>query len=60
MAFCHAVGFGFLLFDAARPAAARLPEPWEQLIARLVAAAGDRSLTSTIRNRPTTEPTRKT
>jgi hypothetical protein len=35
--FCHAVGFGFLLFeacDAPLPAAA----PWEQLIAHLVTA----------------------
>jgi AcrR family transcriptional regulator len=37
VAFCHAVGLGFLLYDAiAHP----MPEavPWEQLIARLVAA----------------------
>ena len=35
--FCHAVGLGFLLFDAISTA---LPEarPWEQLITRLVAA----------------------
>jgi AcrR family transcriptional regulator len=36
--FCHAVGLGFLLFGAVdldRPA----PEPWEQLITRLVGAA---------------------
>ena len=38
--FCHAVGFGFLLFgaiDLAHPPA----EPWERLIARLVDALGD-------------------
>jgi AcrR family transcriptional regulator len=38
--FCHAVGFGFLLFgaiDLDTPPA----EPWEQLIARLVEALGD-------------------
>jgi AcrR family transcriptional regulator len=43
VAFCHAVGFGFLLFDALDspvPGAA----PWEQLIARLVAAVGDRTV----------------
>lgn len=37
VAFCHAVGFGFLLFDAVD---AELPDPgpWEQLIAHLVSA----------------------
>ncbi|HEX4903470.1 MAG TPA: TetR/AcrR family transcriptional regulator [Acidimicrobiales bacterium] len=38
--FCHAVGFGFLLFgaiDLEQPAAA----PWEQLIGQLVRALGD-------------------
>jgi AcrR family transcriptional regulator len=38
--FCHAVGFGFLVFgaiDLTHPPA----EPWEQLIERLVAALGD-------------------
>ena len=37
VAFCHAVGLGFLLFDAL---SSPLPEamPWEQLITRLVAA----------------------
>ena len=38
--FCHAVGFGFLLFgaiDLDQPAAG----PWEQLIAQLVRALGD-------------------
>jgi AcrR family transcriptional regulator len=38
--FCHAVGFGFLLFgaiDLESPPA----EPWEQLIARLVDALGE-------------------
>jgi AcrR family transcriptional regulator len=38
--FCHAVGFGFLLFgaiDLEQPAAG----PWEQLIAQLVRALGD-------------------
>jgi AcrR family transcriptional regulator len=35
--FCHAVGLGFVLYDAITlPMPA--PEPWEQLIARLVAA----------------------
>lgn len=39
--FCHAVGFGFLLFEALDLA---LPAPgsWEQLIARLVAATSSR------------------
>lgn len=43
--FCHAVGFGFLLFravDIEMPAA----EPWEQLIARLVDALDTRSTTT--------------
>jgi AcrR family transcriptional regulator len=38
--FCHAVGLGFLLFgtiDLGRPR----PEPWEVLIARLVAAVAE-------------------
>jgi len=37
VAFCHAVGLGFLLYDAI---ALAMPEaqPWEQLITRLVAA----------------------
>lgn len=38
--FCHAVGLGFLLIDAvdlALPA----PEPWEALIARVVASLGE-------------------
>jgi AcrR family transcriptional regulator len=38
--FCHAVGLGFLLFEAVdlpRPAA----QPWEQLITRMVAAFAD-------------------
>jgi hypothetical protein len=37
VAFCHAVGLGFLLYDAI---AYPMPEalPWEQLITRLVAA----------------------
>jgi len=41
--FCHAVGFGFLLFGAIeldRPAA----EPWEALINRLVGAVADPAL----------------
>ncbi len=44
--FCHAVGFGFLLFEALDLA---LPAPgaWEQLIARLVAATGGRATPST-------------
>lgn len=40
--FCHAVGFGFLLFgavDLSHPPA----EPWETLIERLVQAIGSRS-----------------
>ena len=42
VAFCHAVGFGFLLFQAVdAPLPGRLP--WEDLISRLVAALGDRS-----------------
>lgn len=43
VAFCHAVGFGFLLFEVVglpRPA----PGAWEQLITRLVAAIGDHPL----------------
>jgi hypothetical protein len=38
--FCHAVGFGFLLFgavDLGRPQA----EPWEELITRLVGAVAE-------------------
>ncbi len=38
--FCHAVGFGFLLFgaiDLSHPPA----EPWERLIERLVAALAE-------------------
>ena len=38
--FCHAVGFGFLLFgaiDLDRPEA----QPWEALISRLVGAVAD-------------------
>ena len=41
--FCHALGLGFLLFGALgldRPDAA----PWEQLIARLIAAVGNPAL----------------
>ena len=51
--FCHAVGFGFLLFRAAD---IRLPEvgPWEDLIARLVDA-----LDATA-DLPSTEPTTDT
>lgn len=39
--FCHAVGLGFLLFEAID---LELPEagPWEDLVARMVAALGDR------------------
>lgn len=37
--FCHAVGLGFLLLEAADLPLPQ-PEPWEQLIARLVAALG--------------------
>lgn len=49
--FCHAVGFGFLLFravDLELPAAA----PWEQLIARLVDALDTRSTTTTDHTNP--------
>jgi len=52
VAFCHAVGFGFLLFEALdlpRPA----PGPWEHLITGLVAAIGDRSLDPTGRTADT-------
>jgi AcrR family transcriptional regulator len=38
--FCHAVGFGFLLFGAIDLEAPDAP-PWEQLIGRLVAALAD-------------------
>jgi AcrR family transcriptional regulator len=50
--FCHAVGFGFLLFEALGldlPA----PAPWEQLIAHLVTALRPTSTTPT--NPTTTE-----
>jgi AcrR family transcriptional regulator len=50
--FCHAVGFGFLLFEALDLS---LPSPgsWEQLIARLVAATSGRpSPTSTETDKP--------
>jgi AcrR family transcriptional regulator len=40
--FCHAVGLGFVLYDAiSLPLPA--PAPWEQLIARLVAALAPRN-----------------
>jgi AcrR family transcriptional regulator len=43
VAFCHAVGFGFLLFQAVdSPMPGRMP--WEDLISRLVAAVGDPAL----------------
>jgi AcrR family transcriptional regulator len=43
VAFCHAVGFGFLLFQAVdSPMPGRLP--WEDLISRLVAALGNAAL----------------
>jgi AcrR family transcriptional regulator len=43
VAFCHAVGFGFLLFQAVdQPMPGR--QPWEDLISRMVAAVGDPSL----------------
>ena len=41
MHFCHAVGLGFLLFEARRRRRCPTPTPWEQLIARLVGRAGD-------------------
>jgi AcrR family transcriptional regulator len=37
VAFCHAVGLGFLIYDAISHALPQ-PQPWEQLITRLVAA----------------------
>ena len=37
VSFCHAVGLGFLLFDAISYPMPKA-EPWEQLIVRLVAA----------------------
>jgi AcrR family transcriptional regulator len=37
VAFCHAVGLGFLIYDAISFALPQ-PQPWEQLITRLVAA----------------------
>jgi AcrR family transcriptional regulator len=55
VAFCHAVGFGFLLFQAVdSPLPGRLP--WEGLISRLVAALGDPSLDPA----PTPDPTNPT
>lgn len=39
VAFCHAVGFGFLLFDTLEMASPPA-QPWEALIARLVTALG--------------------
>ena len=49
--FCHSVGFGFLLFEALDIS---LPAPgaWEQLIARLVAATGDRSTPRSTSSQP--------
>jgi AcrR family transcriptional regulator len=41
MRFCHAVGLGFLLFDAI-DLPLPSPGPWEDLIARMVAALSDR------------------
>jgi AcrR family transcriptional regulator len=37
VAFCHAVGLGFLIYDAISHALPQ-PQPWEQLITRLVAS----------------------
>ena len=48
--FCHAVGFGFLLFRRRRRSTCPSPAPWEHLIARLVDAL---DATGT---RPTTAP----
>ena len=42
VAFCHAVGLGFLLYDAIS-VPLPTPAPWEQLIARLVAALAPRT-----------------
>jgi len=41
VAFCHALAFGFLLFDAT-DLPLPTPGPWEQLITRLVEALADR------------------
>ena len=55
--FCHAVAFGFLLFGAVDLERARRPEPWEELIDRLVGAgagsgrAGARTTSSARRAR---------
>ena len=48
MRFCHAVGFGFLLFRAVE---IDLPDPgpWEDLIARLVEALDVSNRPSTVR-----------
>ncbi len=45
VAFCHAVGFGFLMFDALEM---QIPDagPWEALIGRLVTAVGPSALAS--------------
>ena len=40
VAFCHALAFGFLLFDAT-DLPLPTPGPWEQLITRLVVALGE-------------------
>ncbi|CAN5511860.1 hypothetical protein BH20ACT2_BH20ACT2_07930 [soil metagenome] len=39
VAFCHAVGFGFVMYEAVELAVPQ-PAPWEQLITRLVDAVG--------------------
>ncbi len=39
VAFCHAVGFGFVMYEAVDLAVPD-PAPWEELICRLVAAVG--------------------
>lgn len=44
--FCHAVGLGFLLFDAISQPLPD-PAPWEQLITRLVAALAPDPITTT-------------
>ncbi|CAN5826664.1 hypothetical protein BH24ACT3_BH24ACT3_00470 [soil metagenome] len=55
VAFCHAVGFGFLLFDAAALSAPS-SGPWEQLIARLVHALRPTTPTPSSHDTTTTTP----
>ena len=41
MRFCHAVGLGFLLYEAINVSLPQ-PQPWEELITRLVGAVAPR------------------